>query len=62
MPSVPRAQDRQGFSKEEEETLPVSAIVVLPFQRKQERVDGKGVEDWAIGITAMRCRGFTPSA
>jgi len=64
MPTIPRTQNHgQGLTKEEEERLRVSAIVVLPSQRIREPgyVDGEGLENWAIGITAIRCKGFTPS-
>jgi len=40
----------------------VSAIIVFPSQRKQRLgyVQGVEVEDYAIGITGVRCRGLTP--
>lgn len=64
MPTVQSAQShQQKFSKEEEETLRVSAILFFPSQwkRKEELgyLGGGTVEDWAIGTTEMRCRGFT---
>lgn len=61
-PTAPRTQDRwQGSSTEEEDTLHLSTIIALPSQRKQGYLDGEEVGDWAIGITAIRCRGFTAS-
>ncbi|KAF9786729.1 hypothetical protein BJ322DRAFT_668272 [Thelephora terrestris] len=60
-PTLPRTQNpSQGFSGGQE-TVHVSVIIVLPSQRKQE-LDYMQVEevgDWAIGITAVRCRGST---
>jgi len=39
----------------------VSAIIVFPSQRKQKLgyAQGAEVEDYAIGITGVRCRGLT---
>jgi len=63
LPTLPwTPQGPQKFSKEEEETVHVSAIIVFPSQRKRKPgyVRGAEVEDYAIGITGVRCRGLTP--
>jgi len=48
----------QEISKEEEETVYVSTIIVFPSQRRQQQ--RAEVEDYAIGVTGVRCRGLTP--
>ena len=63
LPTLPWTPTRrQELSKEEEETVRVSTIIVFPFQRKQKPgyVQGAEVEDYAIGIAGARCRGLTP--
>lgn len=62
-PTPPWTQKRwQGFSKEEEEKVHVSTIIVFPSQRKQKPGHSQGgeVEDYAIGIAGARCEGLTP--
>ena len=41
----------------------VSAIVVFPSRRKQKSdyAQGAEVENYAIGITGVRCKGLTPN-
>ena len=63
LPTLPWTPKRwQKFSKEEEETVHISAIIVLPSQRKHKPgyVQEAEVEGYAIGITGVRCRGLTP--
>jgi len=54
-------QHWQGFSKEEGETVHVSAIVIFPSQRKKKPgyLQGAEVEEYVIGITEVRFRGLT---
>ena len=41
----------------------VSAIIVFPSRRERKSgyAQGAEVEDYAIGITRVRCRGLTPN-
>lgn len=63
VPTLPLMTKRwQGFSKEEEETVYVSTIIVFPSQKRRESgfAQEVEVEDYAVGTTGVRCRGLTP--